>query len=237
VPLDTVPWTDKVYPYGSTRGGTLQPHHGVEFAVGSGTPVLAAGPGTVVFAGDDLTTVVGPATDFYGNVVVIDHGPAGAGAVYTLYGHLAEVDVVAGESVVAGQPIGLSGDSGVAYGPHLHFEVRVGANRYDVTRNPLLWLVPLGGTGVVAGRVTWPDGAAAVETPLVLRRVDGSAPYTATTSYAAAGLNADATCGENFVVDDVVPGYYEIQAGDSGPTAELWVYPGRLTLIDLVLQP
>lgn len=236
VPADTSPWTDKVYPYGSTRGGTLQPHHGVEFNVGTGTPVLAAASGTVVVAGDDLMLAYGPTTNFYGNLVVIDHGPVAGQPLYTLYGHLSQVSVGVGEVVAEGQPIGLSGDSGVAYGPHLHFEVRSGANAYGATRNPLLWLVPLANTGAVIGRVTWPSGELAAEVPVVLRRVDGDAPYTAATSYAAADLNGDDIFGENFALDDVVPGYYQIQAGEKGPTAEFWVFPGRVTPVDLVLE-
>ncbi len=51
VPNDTTQWTDKTYPYGSTRGGTLAPHHGVEFAVPTGTPILAAAGGMVRVAG------------------------------------------------------------------------------------------------------------------------------------------------------------------------------------------
>jgi hypothetical protein len=49
-------------------------------------------------------------------------------------------------------------------------------------------------------------------------------------------LNGDDLFQENFVLDDVVPGYYEIQVGDDGPTAELWVWPGRMTVVDLVLE-
>jgi murein DD-endopeptidase MepM/ murein hydrolase activator NlpD len=71
-PRGGVVWTDKVYPYGGTRGGTLRPHHGVEFMVPNGTPMLAAASGTVVVAGNDSVEVYGPQTGFYGNLVVIE---------------------------------------------------------------------------------------------------------------------------------------------------------------------
>lgn len=231
-------WTDKAYPYGSTRGGTLQPHHGVEFAVPTGTPVLAVAPGIVRVAGPDDAVAYGPQTNFYGNVVIIEHDPSVNGLpLYTVYGHLSQVDVVVGEPVAAQQPIGLSGDAGVAYGPHLHFEVREGSNSYVSTRNPLLWLRPFEGTGVVAGRVTFASGQPAFEVPITLRRVDGPAPYAATTSYAQAPINRDLTWDETFALDDVPAGYYEIEAGAGAATVSqtLWVFPGRTSFVTLAL--
>jgi murein DD-endopeptidase MepM/ murein hydrolase activator NlpD len=238
VPAAFTQWTDKAYPYGSTRGGTLQPHHGVEFAVPIGTPVLAAAGGTVRVAGPDDQVVYGPQPNFYGNVIIIEHTASPNGlALYTVYGHLSEVQVAPGQSVAAGEQLGLSGDAGVAYGPHLHFEVREGANTYLSTRNPLLWLRPFDGTGVVAGRVTFANSQPAHEVPITLRRVDGAAPYTAGTSYAQSPVNGDLIGQENFALDDVVAGYYEITAGVGQATTSqtLWVFPGRANLVTLVL--
>lgn len=238
VPESVAQWTDKAYPYGSTRGGTLQPHHGVEFAVPAGTPVLAVAPGVVRVAGPDDQIAYGPQTNFYGNVVIIEHSASPNGlALFTVYGHLSQVDVAVGQQVAAQQPIGLSGDSGVAYGPHLHLEVREGSNTYLSTRNPVLWLRPFEGIGVVAGRVTYANGQPAAEVPITLRRVDGPAPYAATTSYAVAPVNGDLVWQENFALDDVPAGYYEITAGTGATTVSqtLWVFPGRTTLVALVL--
>ncbi len=240
VPSSGATWTDKTYPYGSTRGGLLRPHTGVEFGVPAGTPVLATAAGTVVVAGNDATVAYGPQADFYGNLVIIElAGQATDSSVFTLYGHLSEVDVAVGQVVAAGDVIGLSGATGVADGPHLHFEVRVGQNSYQSTRNPLLWLAPLRETGVVAGRITGPSGELLHEAPLTLVRVDALAPYTATTSYAAGEPNSDDTLGENFAVDDVVPGFYQaiVDTGNRRFTADLWVYSGRVNWVEIVVGP
>lgn len=234
-----VVWTDKYYPYGSTRGGELRPHHGVEFNVPYGTEILAASAGTVVVAGSDAETAYGPHTDFYGNLVVLQHGfQVGGQPVFTLYGHLNEVLVTVGQQVTAQQTIGLSGATGVADGPHMHFEVRIGANSYDQTRNPLLWLYPFPERGTIAGRIVWPDGSAVSGAPVSLNRIDGASPYYATTSYAGDTVNADDVWQENFAVDDVVAGFYEVvvRAGEEKYTAETWVYPYRTSFVEIVLD-
>lgn len=86
-------------------------HTGLDFAAPAGTPVVATAPGRVTHAGP-----AGP----YGNLVVVDHGPA-----VTYYAHLAAVSVSAGEVVGAAEQVGTVGATGNATGPHLHFEVRV----------------------------------------------------------------------------------------------------------------
>jgi murein DD-endopeptidase MepM/ murein hydrolase activator NlpD len=239
VPQGEAVWTDKAYPYGGTRGGLLRPHTGVEFNVPSGTPIMAAASGTVLFAGSDSEQVVGEASDFYGRVVIIEHDFLINGLpVYTLYGHLSEILVNVQDHVAAQSPIAISGASGVADGPHLHFEVRVGENSYASTRNPLLWLYPFPDRGVVAGRVTWSNGALAIEAPLRLRRIDAPSPYSATTTYASTGVNPDDVWGENFALDDVAAGYYELAvgAGDSQHTVNLWVYARQTTFVEIVLD-
>jgi murein DD-endopeptidase MepM/ murein hydrolase activator NlpD len=232
-------WTDKYYPYGSTRGGQLRTHHGVEFNVTYNTTILAAGNGTVVVAGPDDEVAYGPHTNFYGNLVVIEHDFQFAGQpLYTLYGHLNEVQVTAGEAVSAGQAIGLSGATGVADGPHLHFEVRVGANDYGSTRNPLLWLAPYFDRGTVAGRVAWPNGEPATETPVSLNRIDGPSPYYGATTYAGSSVNADEGWQENFVIDDVVAGFYQITVrnGEEKYTVETWVRPQQTSFVEITLD-
>jgi murein DD-endopeptidase MepM/ murein hydrolase activator NlpD len=87
-------------------------HPGIDIGVPSGTPIRAAGTGNVVIAG----WVSG-----YGNFTCIDHG----GGISTCYGHQSSLQVSVGQHVTQGQVIGLSGCTGLCFGPHLHFEVRI----------------------------------------------------------------------------------------------------------------
>lgn len=85
-------------------------HEGIDIVADIGTPVHATGDGTVSY--------VGPRGG-YGTVVEIDHGFGYS----TLYGHLSKPMVKEGQKVKRGQVIGLSGNSGLSTGPHLHYEV------------------------------------------------------------------------------------------------------------------
>jgi murein DD-endopeptidase MepM/ murein hydrolase activator NlpD len=240
VPEGGVVWTDKVYPYGGTRGGQLRPHHGVEFMVPTGTPMLAAAGGTVVVAGHDGEEIYGPQPDFYGKLIIIELDSRYKGQpVYILYGHLSEVLVTVGQVVQTGAVIGLSGGTGLADGPHLHFEVRLGRNDYDHTRNPLLWIYPFPDYGTVTGRIVWPDGSPAYEVPVSLRRLDAPSRYLATTTYAGDSLNPSDIWNENFALDDVPAGYYEVSVRLSNNrrlTEEIWVYAYRTTFVEIVLE-
>ncbi|MFF1737225.1 peptidoglycan DD-metalloendopeptidase family protein [Streptomyces sp. NPDC058247] len=88
-------------------------HTGIDFEVPTGTPIHAIGPGKVVAAG------LGGA---YGNQVVIRHSDG----KYSQYAHMSKVKVSIGDSVNGGQVIGRSGETGNAFGPHLHLEIRNG---------------------------------------------------------------------------------------------------------------
>lgn len=88
-------------------------HTGLDFPAPTGALVTAAGRGRVVFAGWD--------SGGYGNTVVIEH-PLG---VRSLYAHLSRIGVNQGAAVAAGNTVGRVGSTGVATGPHLHFEVRL----------------------------------------------------------------------------------------------------------------
>ena len=240
VPSDTSVWTDKTYPYGSTRGGTLRPHHGVEFFVPTGTTVMAAGAGTVIFAGSDSTQILGPEPNFYGNTVVIQHQTAYKGfPVYTLYGHLSEVKVNVGDTVDSLQTVGFSGATGVADGPHLHFEVRVGQNSYNATRNPLLWLYPFRGRGSLAGQIKYPDGTLVYEARVTASRIDAASAYNSSTTYAISSLNPDDGWRENFVIDDIRAGYYKVfvSIGDKKYQTETWIYPLQTAFVELIVEP
>ncbi len=101
-------------------GGTEEPHTGLDIAVTIGTPVHAAGGGTVLETGSD---------EEYGNFVVLGH-PDG---YQSKYGHLSRILVNPGDTVPAGGVIALSGNSGRSSAPHLHLEIRRG----DLTIDPL----------------------------------------------------------------------------------------------------
>lgn len=233
-------WTDKSYPYGGTRGGTLRPHHGVEFYVPKGTEILAAASGTVVVAGTDAETVYGPHANFYGNLVIIELDTPFLGQpVYNLYAHLSDVLVNEGQHVEAQEVIALSGATGVADGAHLHFEVRVGENEYSSTRNPLLWLYPFPEYGTLAGQVIRPGRELVHGQQIFLRRIDAASKYAETTSYAntSAELNSDEGWAENFVFDDVAAGYYEVEVrrGTKKFREEVWIYPYRTSFVEVTL--
>lgn len=239
IPEDGVVWTDKIYPYGSSKGGTLRTHHGVEFNVEKGSQVIAAASGTVVVAGKDDVLAFGPQTNFYGNLVVIELDTTFEGKpVYTLYGHLSEIYVAEGQHVDAQQFIALSGASGVADGPHLHFEVRLGRNDYGSTYNPRLWLYPFPDYGTVAGRVVRGNGSLVQDTTITLTRVDAASRYLATSSYDGDTVNADAQWDENFVIDDVPMGYYEatVAVGKEKFTEEIYVFPYRTNFVEIVIE-
>jgi murein DD-endopeptidase MepM/ murein hydrolase activator NlpD len=93
-------------------------HAGIDFGASYGTVIRAADSGTVIFAGW---------YGGYGRAVIIDHG----NNLTTLYGHTSEVYVTEGQAVQRGQPIAAVGATGLATGPHLHFEVRVNGEPVD----------------------------------------------------------------------------------------------------------
>jgi murein DD-endopeptidase MepM/ murein hydrolase activator NlpD len=98
----------------------IRAHQGVDYAAPIGTPIRAAGDGKVVFRG-----VQGG----YGNVIILQHG----GNISTLYGHMSRfANVRVGGRIAQGEVIGYVGQSGLATGPHLHYEYRVNG----VHRNP-----------------------------------------------------------------------------------------------------
>lgn len=178
----------------------------------TGTPILAVADGTVVFAGDDLERLWGAKTDFYGNLVIIELDRRYRGeSVYCLYGHLSEILVDRGDTVKTGQTIAKVGMTGIALGPHLHFEVRVGGITYEDTRNPELWLKPFRGYGTIAGRVLTTDGCAVANLLLRMDRIDGGkGRYSDVYTYLKGDFNFDDEWQENFLAADAPAGRYRV---------------------------
>lgn len=113
-------------PFGLQRVFNGQPtgHHlGVDYSADEGAPVAAANAGRVALA---------RRLDVRGNAIILDHG----GGLFSGYYHLSQMAVAEGQGVAKGQRLGLVGSTGLATGPHLHWEMRVGSNPVD----PLPWL-------------------------------------------------------------------------------------------------
>jgi murein DD-endopeptidase MepM/ murein hydrolase activator NlpD len=102
--------------------GTVRAHKGVDYAAGTGTPIMAAGDARVSFVGWQ---------NGYGRTVVLDHGRGYS----TLYAHMSRFgSYKVGQRVQQGSTIGYVGATGLASGPHLHYEFRVnGAHRDPLT--------------------------------------------------------------------------------------------------------
>jgi murein DD-endopeptidase MepM/ murein hydrolase activator NlpD len=106
--------------------GRVRMHKGVDYAAGTGTPIMAAGDARVEFVGWK---------GGYGRVVILDHGRGYS----TLYGHMSRFGSErVGQRLGQGAVIGYVGASGLATGPHLHYEFRVNG----VHRNPLSITMP-----------------------------------------------------------------------------------------------
>jgi len=122
VPVDSTRRTSgfadrRLYSY-SDGGSSRSLHNGIDLAAPVGTPVFASGAGRVMLARERVIS---------GNSVVIEHLPG----VFTLYYHLENIDVQDGQRLYQGQRIGTVGMTGLATGPHLHWELRVGAVAVD----------------------------------------------------------------------------------------------------------
>lgn len=232
-------WVDRNYPYGATNGGRLQTHHGVEFVNPRGTLLYAVADGVVYYAGDDLSNIFGPIPNYYGNLVVIQHNitaPDGR-PLFTLYGHMDRISVQTGQPVTTGQEIGTIGATGVAMGPHVHFEVRIGEpQNFGATRNPELWIRPFGRYGTLAGRVT--DAAGNILYSVTLT-VESERFTRYAWSYADATVNGDDAFGENFTLGDLPADYYTVTVSEGGRVRYrqlIYVYPNRTTFIQVQLN-
>ncbi len=232
---------DGTYRYGSTQEGARPTHHGVEFQNPEGTPVIAASDGLVIVAGNDYEVTYADFPFYYGNLVILEHHFTGMEVpVFTLYGHLSYVDTQVGAFVKAGDQIGVVGYTGIAEWSHLHFEVRVGYNRFKDTRNPELWLQPQKNengevNGAIAGRIVDEFGTPIYIPNVVIERIspgDEVLEIFYVETYADMSVNGDDVWGENFAINNLVPGEYRVSFVARGLQVwDLTVYPGQLTLL------
>jgi murein DD-endopeptidase MepM/ murein hydrolase activator NlpD len=104
----------RVYAYSNGKSSTTE-HYGIDYGVPTGTAVFACAAGKIVMAEDRIST---------GWSVVIEHLPG----LYSLYYHMDSLAVKVNQIVKMGDEIGKSGATGLATGPHLHWEMRLHGN-------------------------------------------------------------------------------------------------------------
>lgn len=226
-------------------------HHGLDMPNPIGKEVRAAADGRVIWASDNyLWQRPDGNVDrayAYGNVVIIQHDFGWQGQpLYTLYAHLSVImPNILNTEVKMGDVIGLSGESGVVSGPHVHFEVRLGENWYYSTRNPILWMTPYEGHGVIAGRILYANGEPVEDALVTLTQgrqvIDLSRTYINPRSPAKQRWNvvSDEVWNENFVIGDIPAGDYTVIVNVNGLKLEnrITVRPATTTFVDIGQVP
>ncbi len=108
-------------PFGLRRffnGEERNPHSGLDFAVGAGTPIKSPAAGKVILIGNYF---------FNGNTVFVDHGQG----LISMFCHMSKIDVKLGQSLPRGGIVGRVGSTGRATGPHMHWNVSLNDTRVD----------------------------------------------------------------------------------------------------------
>ena len=248
IALTAQPYIDQTYRYGSTMGGNFQQHQGVEFNNADGTPVYAIGDGEVAYAGPAEAGAL---------TVAIRHDQRLTADgrqffLFSTYYHNVRLLTEVGKRVHAGDVIALVGNSGRATNDHLHLEVHaspvdsVGVivnpnERYPrYTTNPELWVEPLPGTGLLAGRVWDSQGG-----PVKQARIYGlvkpepqETPFSFIETYGDRAHSSPAY-GEHFAISDVPPGQYVLGVEIEGRRVfrRVSVEPGKLTWVEFQPDP
>jgi len=231
------------YPYGSDGSGRYLLHNGLDMTDENADLAGAVADGTVIVARDDLDEMFGWRCDWYGMMVIIRLDALWNGQpVYALYGHVKDVQVSEGQRVARGEPVAREGSAGVAVVPHLHLEIRAGENRFGATQNPLLWIEPWSGSGVIAGRLVDPDGRAWEGVTVTLIDPTGKTDFLNTWTYLDDPdhlIRPDASLAENFVFGPVSAGTYDVhvklQGTEYRQTVE--VREGQINTVEIVTDP
>ena len=203
--------------YPSSRYGNDQKaengagHTGLDIGLDTGTSILAAAEGRVIFTGYGLLTGYDNLDDPFGLSIVIRHDFGYEGQpLYTAYSHLSYIQVDVGQTVGRGEKIGRSGDTGFSSGPHLHFEVRLGKNTIYNSRNPELWISPPDGWGVLVGQLYTSYGARLINQAIKVSNLDTGRIRWVFSYATSTNIEADEYFDENFVLGDLPAGRYEI---------------------------
>jgi hypothetical protein len=233
--FDTPITIARSYPYGSTENGTRDPHRGVDLESKEGDPVYAPAAGVVIFAGRDHDRIYTPWDDYYGNLLVIQHGDG----LFTLYGHLSQINVSVGAQVNIGEVIAAVGHTGVAIGSHLHFEIRTDGDGTDFfsTENPELWL-PLDSDMGAMSITLDAENEMKVERKLVFYRYAPGTNKSEKKYYLSTYPKGFEHNKEDFALSGLPPGRYRIAFADSGEFYErvVVVEAGKLTQVVFQLK-
>jgi murein DD-endopeptidase MepM/ murein hydrolase activator NlpD len=237
------PYIDQTYRFGSTMGGNFQPHQGVEFNNGAGTPVHAIGDGVIVHSGPAERGAL---------TVAIKHerrltADGRQVFLFSVYYHNSKLLKQVGDRVKTGDVIALVGNTGRATNDHLHLEVH--ASPFDSTRlivdpevryppyntNPELWIEPMPGTGMIAGQV-WDSAAKPVQQARIYGLVKPEpreTPFSFIETYGPRN-NSDPVYNEHFGISDVPPGTYVLGVEIDGKRVfrQVKVESGKLTWVE-----
>ena len=235
---------DQTYRYGSTMGGNFQQHQGVEFNNADGTPVHAIGSGVVEYAGPAEAGALTIAIR-HDSMLVTGSDTL---AIHSVYYHNSSLMVHVGERVSRGQVISRVGNTGRATNDHLHLEVHAtprdagvrlvvdSLERYPrYTTNPELWIAPLPGTGIVAGRVLNTAGEPTGQVRIygLRKAVPAETPFSFVETYGSRA-HPHPLYQETFAISDVPPGEYTLGVEVDGRRIyrRVRVSPGLLTWVE-----
>ncbi len=233
IAANEINWPVADYRYGGIFFGPDIVHTGVDIDAPSGTPVLAAAGGKVVWVGYGLFSVEGNMRDPYGLAVAIRHDFGYEGKrLYTIYAHMRAINVVKGQVLKPGDQLGEVGETGATTGPHLHFEVRLGRNYFFDTRNPELWMAPPHGWGVLVGGIADKKGKPLTHKEVHVYALDNNHEWTVR-SYGPQVVNPDDYYQENMVLSDLPAGKYRlwINYAENDYYGKFEIQPGMITRI------
>jgi murein DD-endopeptidase MepM/ murein hydrolase activator NlpD len=232
IAADEVNWPLADYRYGAVAFGVQFIHTGIDIDAVRHTPVIAAAPGEVVWAGYGLYFGnSGSPNDPYGLAVTIRHNFGYNGKyLYTVYAHMDQLLVEKGQWVNTGDQLGLVGTTGNSTGPHLHFEVRLEENSFFWTRNPELWLAPPQGMGVLVATLRNTNGSYLTSQILnVTNRA--TKQHWQISTYGGTTVRSDDYYDENMVLSDLPAGEYEVSLDylDNNYFLITKIHPGAIT--------
>jgi murein DD-endopeptidase MepM/ murein hydrolase activator NlpD len=232
IAADQVNWPIADYRYGGVFFEGVV-HTGVDIDAEEDSPIMAAAPGTIVWAGYGLfTETPGNINDPYGIAVAIRHDFGYQDQrLYTVYAHMNSTDAVVSQHVETGDVIGYVGATGATTGPHMHFEVRFPNNSFDDTYNPELWLAPPQGWGVLAGRVLDDEGKILPNAEVRVISQETKQSFVAKSYGSGGAINPDPYYNENVVIGDLPAGIYRINIDYDKKIRQTWVeiFPGQVT--------